>query len=479
MKTKLHLLLCEDDEMDAALVIRQLEKEGFDIESKRVDNAEALTEALAEGPWDIILSDFNIPGFGGPQALTIVKKTGIDIPFILVSGAIGEETAVEMMKKGASDYLMKGSLQRLGEAVKRELEEFSTRKARQEAENIIKANEEKYKAVINNSLYAIFLAPPGGFVQESNPAATDMFGYTREEFTQLNRHAVLDTADTHFQTKIFERDEKGSVRGEFTGIRKNGERFPCEITSVLFHDIHGNQISCTMIADISIRRNAELQLRNTLDEMQQLSQHLKDAREDERKFIAREIHDEVGQLATAIQLQLHLLKLKSPDINAAGLEKIDRTMELSDMMISSIRRIATSIRPIALDERGLNDALQWQCEQLQENHHINCRFTKDFDDSKLSPEAKTEFFRICQESMTNVMRHAQASLVEVSIKTQGDNIHLLIKDNGKGFDTNQKTTHLGLIGLRERAHSLKGELILTTGAGRGTVIEVVVPNQWK
>lgn len=479
MKTKLHVLLCEDDEMDAALLIRQLEKENFEVDCERVDNADALTDALTRNQWDIVLSDFNIPGFGGQQALSIVKNSGLDIPFILVSGAIGEETAVEMMKKGASDYLMKGNLQRLGEAVKRELEEFRNKKARQEAENIIRANEEKYRAVIDNSLYAIFLAPPAGRIQESNPAASVMFGYTREEFTQLDRYTLLDTKENHFQSMIIERDEKGRVRGEFIGIRKNGERFPCEIASVLFHDIHGNQISCSMIADISARRDAEQQLRNTLVEMQQLSQHLKDAREDERKFIAREIHDEVGQLATAIQLQLHLLKLKSPDLTTAGIEKIDRTMELSDMMISSIRRIATSIRPIALDERGLNDALQWQCEQLQENHHIHCRFTKDFDDSKLSPAAKTEFFRICQESMTNVMRHAEASLVEVSIREEQDKIYLRIKDNGKGFDTNQKTTHLGLIGLRERAHSLQGELFLTTGPGQGTLIEVVVPNQWK
>ncbi len=479
MKIKLQLLLCEDDEMDAALVIRQLEKENFEVEWERVDNADALTNALTNRTWDIILSDFNIPGFGGPQALTIVKRSGFDIPFILVSGAIGEETAVQMMKKGASDYLMKGSLQRLGEAVKRELEECRTRKARQEGESIIRANEEKYRAVIDNSLFAIFLAPPSGFIQESNPAATDMFGYTREEFTHLNRHSLLDTSDIDFRNLITERDKKGSVKGEITGIRKNGERFPCEITSVIFRDVEGKQISCSMIADISARRNAEQNLLNTLDEMQQLSQHLKEAREDERKFIAREIHDEVGQLATAIQLQLYMLKLKSADLSESYLEKINRSMELCDLMISSVRRIATSIRPIALDERNLNDALQWQCEQLQENHQINCRFTGDFDDSKLSPEAKTEFFRICQESMTNVLRHAEASQIDVSIKEQGGNIHLLIKDNGKGFDTNQKTTHLGLIGLRERAHSLKGELTLTTVLGQGTMIEVIVPNRWK
>lgn len=479
MKKKLHLLLCEDDEMDAGLVIRQLEKEDFNVEWERVDTADALTNALAQRQWDIVLSDFNIPGFGGVQALAIVKRSGSDIPFILVSGAIGEETAVEMMKKGASDYLMKGNLQRLGEAVKRELEEFRVRKAKEEAESIIRANEEKYRAVIDNSLYAIFLAPPAGYIQESNPAASAMFGYTREEFTRLNRYSLLDTTDEFFETRIVERDMKGRVKGEFIGIRKNGERFPCEIASVLFHDIEGKQVSCSMIADISARKNAERKLRHTLEEMQQLSQHLKDAREDERKFIAREIHDEVGQLATAIQLQLHLLKLKSQDISPASLEKIDRSMELSDMMITSIRRIATSIRPIALDERGLNDALKWQCEQMQEAHHINCTFEEDFDDSKLSPEAKTEFFRICQESMTNVMRHAQASQVNVSIREDQGKIHLIIKDNGKGFDTNQKTTHLGLIGLRERAHSLQGELKLTTGLGQGTSIEVMVPNRWK
>lgn len=479
MKKKLCLLLCEDDEMDAALVIRQLEKEGFDVEWERVDTADALTNALTQRHWDMVLSDFNIPGFGGVQALAIVKKSSLDIPFILVSGAIGEETAVEMIRKGASDYLMKGNLQRLGEAVKRELEEIKIRKAKEEAESIIRANEEKYRAVIDNSLYAILLSCTAGHIQESNAAASAMFGYTREEFMRLNRYSLLDTTDTFFETKIIERDTEGRVKGEFTGIRKNGERFPCEIASVIFHDIEDKQVSCSMIADISARKNAEQQLRHALEEMQQLSQHLKDAREDERKFIAREIHDEVGQLATAIQLQLHLLKLKSQDISAALLEKIDRSMGLSDMMITSIRRIATSIRPIALDERGLNDALRWQCEQLQENHHIKCIFTEDFDDTKLSAEAKTEFFRICQESMTNVMRHAQANLVEVSIREEQGTIHLVIKDNGKGFDPNQKTTHLGLIGLRERAHSLKGELKLTTGLDQGTLIEVAVPNRWK
>lgn len=140
MKKKLHLLLCEDDEMDAGLVIRQLEKEDFDVEWERVDTADALTNALAQRQWDIVLSDFNIPGFGGVQALAIVKRSGSDIPFILVSGAIGEETAVEMMKKGASDYLMKGNLQRLGEAVKRELEEFRVRKARKASSGPMRKN---------------------------------------------------------------------------------------------------------------------------------------------------------------------------------------------------------------------------------------------------------------------------------------------------------------------------------------------------
>ena len=478
MKTKLQLLLCEDDETDAALVIRQLEKDDFEVEWKCVDNAEALTVALMEKNWDIILSDFNIPGFGGVQALSIVNQSGIEVPFILVSGAIGEETAVEMMRRGASDYLMKGSLQRLGEAVKREIEDFRIKKAKREAESIIKANEEKYRAVIDHSLYAIFLAQPGGCIEEANPAATEMFGYTVDEFRKQTRDTLFDSSDEDFKQNLIVREIKGSVKGEFTGIRKNGERFPCEITSALFFDINGNQVSCSMVADISARRNAEQQLRNTLEEMQQLSMHLKDAREDERKFIAREIHDEVGQLATGIQMQLYLLKLKSPDITEAGMEKINRSMELSDMMISSIRRIATSIRPVALDERGLNDALKWQCEQLQENHQITCCFTSDFEDSRLSPEAKTEFFRICQESMTNVLRHAQASQVAVTIKEEQGTINLSITDNGKGFDTQQKTTHLGLIGIRERAHSLQGELKLTTAPGKGTSIQVIVPNRW-
>lgn len=128
MPTQLNLLICEDAEIDTLLMLRQLEKEGYAITSLRVDNAADFRKTLENGHWDVIISDYNIPGFGGSQALEIMKESGKDIPFILVSGAIGEEQAVNMVKSGADDYLMKGNLMRLSHVIERELKEVRMRK---------------------------------------------------------------------------------------------------------------------------------------------------------------------------------------------------------------------------------------------------------------------------------------------------------------------------------------------------------------
>lgn len=123
MSKAIRLLMVEDSEDDAALLLRALKQGGFDVQYERVYSAAALKEALAERQWDAVVSDFRMPGFTGLDALRIYRSTGLDIPFMLISGTIGEETAVQAMKGGASDYIMKQSLARLAPALERELKE--------------------------------------------------------------------------------------------------------------------------------------------------------------------------------------------------------------------------------------------------------------------------------------------------------------------------------------------------------------------
>src|ERR1051326_8161782 len=143
MTRSIRVLLVEDSENDALLLLRHLENAGMQVTSKRVETAAAMLAALEEGPWDIIISDYVVPGFGGLKALALLQSKGLDLPFILVSGHIGEEVAVEAMKAGAHDYMMKNNLRRLAPAVERELGEAEVRRLRREAEQRLKTTAEE------------------------------------------------------------------------------------------------------------------------------------------------------------------------------------------------------------------------------------------------------------------------------------------------------------------------------------------------
>jgi len=145
MGTPLRVLFIEDSEGDARLIALRLQDSGYDVLSERVATAEALSAALAKQPWDIVIADYLVPSFGGLEALAMVQESGLELPVIIASGVIGEDMAVEAMRSGAYDYVMKDNLARLGAAVQRALQEADVRRARKQAEEELKRSEEHYK----------------------------------------------------------------------------------------------------------------------------------------------------------------------------------------------------------------------------------------------------------------------------------------------------------------------------------------------
>lgn len=256
MPNELKLLICEDDETDTLLLLRQLEKDGYQVHTLQVDNAADFTQALENSIWDVIVSDYNIPGFGGPLALDIVNASGKDIPFILVSGAIGEEQAVNMVKAGANDYLMKGNLMRLGQVIEKELKEVRMRQEIRVADQQHRANEEKYRAIINNAILGIFISSMQGNIIESNPAAQTLFGYTEQELLARNRQQLFDATGALWMNQLIMPGNTENVKTEFTGIRKDGSRFDCGVTIISFRDFHGEPMQCSIVEDISERKQA-------------------------------------------------------------------------------------------------------------------------------------------------------------------------------------------------------------------------------
>ena len=181
MSKTMRVLIIEDSEDDALLEIRTLEKSGCKAVFVRVETAAAMKSALKDRDWDLILCDYSLPQFNAFEALAILKKTECDIPFIIVSGKIGEETAVEAMKMGAHDYIMKDRLARLVPAVARELKDARSRSKRREAEKDLLQAEQRYRSIFENAHEGIYRSSPQGRFIMANPAMAQMLGYDSPE----------------------------------------------------------------------------------------------------------------------------------------------------------------------------------------------------------------------------------------------------------------------------------------------------------
>jgi signal transduction histidine kinase len=205
-------------------------------------------------------------------------------------------------------------------------------------------------------------------------------------------------------------------------------------------------------------------------------------REEERTRIARELHDELGVGMTCLKIDLSrlggLLADKLSARERLGAEERIRSMkEQVDTTIASVQRIVAELRPGVLDDLGLVAAIEWQCRDFQRRTGITCRCIVSHEDLKLEPEQATAVFRICQEALTNVARHAHANAVDVHLKEGDGIIHLYVQDNGQGISEEKlsDSKSFGLLGMRERAGLLGGEVAIEAGSAGGTIISLRLP----
>lgn len=347
----LNLLLIEDSDSDVRRIVEQIDQCGFSLQLEQVYTRAGMLSALdSDTSWDIIITEHTMLGLSSTDVLLVLLERGVEIPLIIVSDHIAEEIAIESVRAGAHDFVMKDNLSRLG-------------------------------ITITNAL----------------------------------------------QTS-------------------------------------------------SARREAQAYQQR----LRELSVHLEEVRESERVDIARDIHDELGGMLTAIKLDVRWLHKKGREQQFDAEGKFELLGEHVDSAINTVRRIITDLRPSVLDDLGLVAALEWQLSEFEKRYPIECRFINQVPDLVINENGReVAVFRIFQETLNNIAKHARASRVEVRVAANNNKLLLEVNDNGVGISEENKSKkgHYGILGMNERIRSIDGSLEISAGETGGTRVSLSLPLQ--
>lgn len=261
-------------------------------------------------------------------------------------------------------------------------------------------------------------------------------------------------------------------------VRPDGTSVPCIVSATPFNRPDGSIVGIVEdFKDISERKRAERDLKETGERLRELAAHLQGIREEERSRIAREIHDELGQVLTALSLDVRWLHKRLPEERGDLQEKARRMSELITTTVGSVSRICSELRPAILDDVGLSAAIEWQAGEFSSRTGIVCSIETEPPQIKLSEELSVAIFRIFQETLTNIVRHAQATEVEVELRLTPREFSMRVCDDGVGMEHTEphKLNSFGLLGVRERVHGFGGEMTLSTGDLGGACLNVVIP----
>lgn len=333
-----------------------------------------------------------------------------------------------------------------------------------------------------------------------NQAHASMYGYAVNEllgkpWRDLYRPEVAGVVERDVFPRLL-RD--GSWTGELTGRKKNGEPVDVEISLRLLAGLSAGSpefLACTC-RDITERKRGEATLRRAHDELEQrveertrdlaaanqrlrlLSQQVVRTQEAERRRLARDLHDEIGQALTALKMNLQILRSHAEGAPDAFLSE---SLQLSDRLLQQVRRLALDLRPQLFDELGLEQAVRAYVERQAERNGWAASFVAEGLERRASEEIEMTCFRIVQEALTNIARHAKASGVDVLVRRLGDEFELVVRDDGIGFEpsqwdnTGKNRGHLGLTGMEERVRLVGGKMNVTSAPGRGTEVRVCIP----
>jgi len=345
-------------------------------------------------------------------------------------------------------------------------------------------SEERYRALVDLSPEAIVVHAQGRIVYVNEATAHLLLAPSREA---LIGQSFIDFVPSAYKADVIRRMEASAEEVQKEGpllvkaTRGDGKEFHLE--AIGSRITYGGQPAAQVILrDISDRVRAYEEIRASREQLRRLSTHLQSVRESERGAIAREIHDELGGALTALKFDIASFEEALPGGDAGGmratlLEKLASMSALIDSTVQTMRRIITQLRPVLLDSLGLGAAIEWLAEDFQHRTGIVCETRLQGEDLLSDHDRATAVYRIVQETLTNVARHAGATRVEITLGIHERTLRLSVHDNGKGVTAEQIQApgSFGIMGMKERALILGGEVTVGCAEGGGTTVSLTLP----
>ena len=484
MSQRLRLLIVEDSADDAELIIQELRLVGHEPAARRVDSEEELRAALRSGPPDVVICDWSLPGFSAPRAIALVKESGFEGPIVIVSGAMGEEHAVEAMRAGADDYVVKSNLGRLSSAVEREL---ASRAAARSAEGRLVASEDRLRRqalIFENLNDAVVVVDLEGRILDLNPGAEVMFGRSKDEAVGQVPSFLGDSELMETAVAAVARDGRWS--GEVPLRRTDGAPRVADLVLVPLKDAAGEILGTVgVLRDVTERKRSEREVTRTLEmlresdrERRQLVSRLVAAREEEAQRIAGEIHDDPIQKLSAVALRVGMLRREVDEERRN--DAIEQIQEGLDETLMRLRRMLFELSPRTLETGGLGQALREYVQFANQENATRYRLQDELT-KPLDQETRTIAYRVILEALSNVRKHAAAPNAVVSITDRHGGVLCTVSDDGKGIEPEAVGVslpgHMGTASMHQRVEMAGGWIEMESRPGLGTTVEFWLPGE--